>query len=60
MRFTNPASILGSGRGHALSSPDARGLRWWEIDITYYVLKALGIFGIVRNMRKPPAIQSAG
>ena len=30
-----------------------QGLRWWEIDITYYVLKFLAVFGIVRELRTP-------
>ncbi len=30
-----------------------QGLRWWEIDITYYVLKFLALFGIVRELRAP-------
>ncbi len=29
------------------------GLRWWEIDITYYVLRILSLFGIVRELRSP-------
>jgi len=28
-----------------------QGLRWWEIDITYGVLKFLSYFGIVRDLR---------
>ena len=30
-----------------------QGLRWWEIDMTYYVLRVLSVFGIVRELRAP-------
>jgi stearoyl-CoA desaturase (delta-9 desaturase) len=29
------------------------GLRWWEIDVTYYVLKLLERLGVVWGMREP-------
>lgn len=32
-----------------------QGFRWWEIDITYYILKLLSLFGIVRDLRPVPA-----
>jgi stearoyl-CoA desaturase (Delta-9 desaturase) len=28
-----------------------QGLRWWEIDITYYVLRIFSLFGIARDLR---------
>jgi stearoyl-CoA desaturase (delta-9 desaturase) len=31
-----------------------QGFFWWEIDITYYVLKVLSWFGLVWNLRQPP------
>lgn len=36
---------------HFSMSSCRQGLRWWEIDITYGVLKILSCFGIVRDMR---------
>ena len=30
-----------------------QGLRWWEIDISYYVLRILSLIGIVRELRTP-------
>lgn len=30
-----------------------QGWFWWEIDVTYYVLKALSVFGIVTKLRTP-------
>jgi stearoyl-CoA desaturase (delta-9 desaturase) len=32
-----------------------QGFRWWQIDATYYVLRALGAIGIVRDLRPVPA-----
>ncbi|MDX1708615.1 MAG: acyl-CoA desaturase, partial [Desulfobacterales bacterium] len=31
-----------------------QGFYWWEIDITYYLLKLLGWLGIVRELRGLP------
>jgi stearoyl-CoA desaturase (delta-9 desaturase) len=32
-----------------------QGFRWWEIDLCYYALCALGRLGLVWDLRKPPA-----
>jgi stearoyl-CoA desaturase (delta-9 desaturase) len=32
-----------------------QGFRWWQIDVTYYVLRALSWVGIVRDLRPVPA-----
>ena len=32
-----------------------QGFRWWQIDMTYYVLRALSWVGIVRDLRPVPA-----
>ena len=39
---------------HYMSSAN-QGFKWWEIDISYYTLKSLSLFGIVWDLRKPPA-----
>ncbi|MBL9129697.1 MAG: acyl-CoA desaturase [Verrucomicrobiaceae bacterium] len=31
-----------------------QGFRWWEIDITYYILKVLGWMRIVYDIKEPP------
>ena len=31
-----------------------QGFLWWEIDITYYVLRCLQALGIVWDLREPP------
>lgn len=40
---------------HQYMSSARQGLKWWEIDITYYVLKLLSAIGIVRDLREMPA-----
>jgi stearoyl-CoA desaturase (delta-9 desaturase) len=31
-----------------------QGFRWWQIDMTYYVLRGLSALGIVRDLRPVP------
>lgn len=38
---------------HYMSSAN-QGFYWWELDVSYYLLKALSYFGITRDLRKPP------
>lgn len=40
---------------HAYQSSVRQGFKWWEIDPTYYLLKALSWLGIVWDLKKPPA-----
>ncbi len=40
---------------HYYQSSANQGFFWWEIDISYYVLKALSVVGLVSDLRKPPA-----
>jgi stearoyl-CoA desaturase (delta-9 desaturase) len=39
---------------HAFQSSVRQGFRWWEIDPTYYILKALSWTGLVWELRTPP------
>lgn len=39
---------------HHYQSAACQGFRWYEIDITFYILKALSGLGIVRNLKMPP------
>jgi stearoyl-CoA desaturase (delta-9 desaturase) len=39
---------------HAYQSSVRQGFRWWEIDPTFYLLKALSWTGIVRDLKSPP------
>jgi stearoyl-CoA desaturase (delta-9 desaturase) len=39
---------------HAFQSSVRQGFRWWEIDPTFYILKALSWVGVVWDLRMPP------
>ncbi len=39
---------------HHYQSATRQGFKWWEIDITYYILKALSWTGFVWDLREPP------
>ncbi len=52
------AHHLGEGwhnNHHYYQSTANQGLFWWEIDMTYYVLRALSWVGLVWDLRTPPA-----
>jgi stearoyl-CoA desaturase (delta-9 desaturase) len=40
---------------HHFPSATPQGFHWWQIDVTYYILKTLSIFRIVWDLRLPPA-----
>jgi stearoyl-CoA desaturase (Delta-9 desaturase) len=40
---------------HAYQSSVRQGFRWWELDATYFILKALSWVGIVWDLKAPPA-----
>lgn len=39
---------------HYYQATANQGWFWWEIDLSYYVLKLLSYFGLVWDLRKPP------
>jgi stearoyl-CoA desaturase (delta-9 desaturase) len=39
---------------HYYQSTANQGFFWWEIDISYYVLRVLSVFGLVWDLRTPP------
>ncbi len=39
---------------HHYQSSTRQGFRWWEIDITYYILKVMSWTGVVWDLREPP------
>jgi len=52
-------AILTTGEGwhnnhHHYMSSARQGFRWYEIDVTYYVIKALSLVGLVWDVRQPP------
>ncbi len=40
---------------HYFPGAARQGFRWWEIDITYYALRLLALFGIVHGLKPVPA-----
>jgi len=40
---------------HHYQSAARQGFRWYEIDLSYYALRALAAVGLVRDLRLPPA-----
>jgi stearoyl-CoA desaturase (delta-9 desaturase) len=53
-------ALLTMGEGwhnnhHYYQSTANQGFFWWEIDLSYYVLKALSWCGLVWDLRTPPA-----
>jgi stearoyl-CoA desaturase (Delta-9 desaturase) len=52
-------AVLTLGEGwhnnhHFYASAAKQGFFWWEIDVSYYVLRALAAVGVVRDLRRPP------
>jgi len=52
-------ALLTTGEGwhnnhHHYQSSANQGFHWWEIDITYYVLRGLAMLGLVWDLRRPP------
>ena len=50
--------VLGMGEGwhnnhHAFPTSARHGLRWWEFDLSYVIIKCLGLVGLARNIRVP-------
>jgi len=39
---------------HAFQSSVRQGFKWWEIDSSYYILRALSWLGIVWGLKTPP------
>jgi stearoyl-CoA desaturase (delta-9 desaturase) len=38
---------------HAFPTSARHGLRWWQIDISYLVIRGLALFGLAWNIRLP-------
>jgi stearoyl-CoA desaturase (Delta-9 desaturase) len=41
---------------HAYQSSVRQGFLWWELDSTYYILRALSWIGVVWDLKTPPAV----
>ncbi|MDE2149411.1 MAG: acyl-CoA desaturase [Gammaproteobacteria bacterium] len=40
---------------HYCMASARQGFYWWEVDLTYYILRALAVLGVVWDLRLPPA-----
>lgn len=40
---------------HAYQSSVRQGFKWWEVDVAYYVLKAMSWAGLIWDLKTPPA-----
>jgi stearoyl-CoA desaturase (delta-9 desaturase) len=52
-------SIITLGEGwhnnhHFYQSSTRQGFKWWQLDITYYILKLMSWIGLVWDLREPP------
>jgi len=52
-------AVITTGEGwhnnhHHYSSSANQGFRWWEIYLTYYVLRILAAVGLIWDLRRPP------
>ena len=53
-------ALLTMGEGwhnnhHHFCASTRQGFMWWEIDVTYYILRGLAAVGLVWDIREPPA-----
>ena len=58
-------AMLTTGEGwhnnhHHYQSSANQGFRWWEIDVTFYVLRVLALSGLIWDLRRPSAAVIAG
>src|SRR5207244_3454664 len=52
-------AVLTLGEGwhnnhHHYMSSARQGFRWWELDVSYYLIRLLACLGLVWDVRKPP------
>nr|WP_157469371.1 acyl-CoA desaturase [Dyella thiooxydans] len=40
---------------HFFPGSARQGFRWWEVDLTFYLLRTLSLFGVVRGLKAVPA-----
>ena len=53
-----PIAIVSLGEGwhnnhHAFPNSARHGLRWWQFDSSYIIIKTMSLLGLVRNVRVP-------
>jgi stearoyl-CoA desaturase (Delta-9 desaturase) len=52
-------ALITTGEGwhnnhHRYQSSANQGFRWWEVDVTYYVLRMMAALGLIWDLRRPP------
>jgi stearoyl-CoA desaturase (delta-9 desaturase) len=52
--------VIGLGEGwhnnhHAFPTSARHGLRWWEIDVSYWIIRTLALTGLAWKVRLPQA-----
>ncbi len=40
---------------HRFMASARQGFRWWEVDLSYYILRALAAVGLIWDLKQPPA-----
>lgn len=55
-------ALVGVGEGwhnnhHAFPSSASHGLRWWEVDLSFSLISALKVVGLVSNVKVPTKTQ---
>ena len=58
-------AVITTGEGwhnnhHHYQSSANQGFRWWELDVTFYVLRVLALFGLIWDLRRPSPAVIAG
>jgi stearoyl-CoA desaturase (delta-9 desaturase) len=57
--------VIGLGEGwhnnhHAFPTSARHGLRWWEVDVSYYIIRGLELVGLAWDVKTPPSERLAG
>lgn len=52
-------ALLTTGEGwhnnhHHYQSSARQGFRWWQVDVTYYLLRLMALTGLIWDVREPP------
>ena len=50
--------FIGLGEGwhnnhHAFPTSARHGLRWWQLDVSYLIIRAMALVGLARDIRIP-------
>jgi stearoyl-CoA desaturase (delta-9 desaturase) len=53
-------ALMTSGEGwhnnhHHYQSSANQGFEWWQVDVTYYLLRAMAACGLIWDLRRPPS-----